>query len=80
MHPKDADGIVNSVDTDQTAPLLIWVCTVGPDLSVRRHRNITVRFKLLWMFIAPWKHPRSIDLYGNFIYTVFHIYFLLRFL
>ena len=27
MHPKDAEGIANSVDPDQTAPL-IWVCTV----------------------------------------------------
>ena len=41
MHPKDADGIANSVDPDQTAPL-IWVCTVCPDLSVRKLRNITV--------------------------------------
>ena len=44
MHPKDAEGIANSVDPDQTAPLggLIWVCTVCPDLSVRKLRNITV--------------------------------------
>ena len=27
MHPKDADGMVNSVDPDQNVPL-IWVCTV----------------------------------------------------
>ena len=34
MHPKDAEGIANSVDPDQTAPRssLIWVCTVvDPD-------------------------------------------------
>ena len=37
MRPKDADGIANSVDPDQTAPRsslirssLIWVCTVCP--------------------------------------------------
>ena len=44
MHPKDAEGIANSVDPDQTAPRssLIWVCTVCPDLSVRKLRNITV--------------------------------------
>ena len=39
MHPKDAAGIANSVDPDQTAP--IWVCTVCPDLSVRKFRIIT---------------------------------------
>ena len=44
MHPKDAEGITDRVDPDQTAPLgaLIWVCTVCPDLSVRKLRNITV--------------------------------------
>ena len=44
MHPKDVEGIANSVDPDQTAPRisLIWVCTVRPDLSVRKLRNITV--------------------------------------
>ena len=43
MHPKDADGIANSVDPDQTArSSLIWVCTVCPGLSVRKLRNITV--------------------------------------
>ena len=33
---KDANGIANSEDRDQTAPLgsLIWVCTVCPSLSV----------------------------------------------
>ena len=42
------DGMANSVDSDQTAPLgavyssLIWVCTVCPDLSVRKLRNITI--------------------------------------
>ena len=29
--PKDADGLANSVDPDQTSSL-IWVCTVYPDL------------------------------------------------
>ena len=41
MCPKCADGMANSVDTDQTAP--IWVCTVCPDLSVRKLRIITVQ-------------------------------------
>ena len=44
MHPKDAGGIANSVDPDQTAPRssLIWVFTVCPDLSVQKLRKITV--------------------------------------
>ena len=37
MHPKDAEGIANS---------LIWVCTVCPDLSVRKLRNITIHVHL----------------------------------
>ena len=41
MRPKDAEGIANSVDPDHTARLL-WVCTVCPDLSVRKLGNITV--------------------------------------
>ena len=40
MHPKNAAGIANSVDTDQTAPL--WVCDVCLDLSVWKLRIITV--------------------------------------
>ena len=39
MHPKDAAGIANSVNPDQT---LIRVCIVCPDLSVRKLRIITV--------------------------------------
>ena len=39
---NDANGIANSEDPDQTAP--IWVCTVCPDQSVRELRVITVRF------------------------------------
>ena len=56
MSPNDADGMANSVDPDQTAPLgaadcssrssLIWVCTVCPDLSVRKLRIITVSITL----------------------------------
>ena len=42
MHPNDADGMANSVDPDQTAPL--GVCTVCPDLSVRKLRIITVSY------------------------------------
>ena len=41
MSPNDADGMANSVDPDQTAPL-IWVCTVCPGISVRKLRKIMV--------------------------------------
>ena len=46
MHRKDAGGIENSVDPDQTAPRssLIWVCTFCPSLSVWKLRIITVCF------------------------------------
>ena len=44
MRLKDADGMANSVDPDQTAPRssLIWVYTVCLDLPVRKLRIITV--------------------------------------
>ena len=41
ISPNDAEGIANSVDPDQTAPL-IWVCTVCSGISVRKLRIITV--------------------------------------
>ena len=44
MHPNDADGMANSVDPEQIAPLgaVIWVYTVCLDLSVLKFRNIMV--------------------------------------
>ena len=42
MSPNDAGGMANSVDPDQTAPCLIWVCTVCPGISVRKLRIIMV--------------------------------------
>ena len=45
LHQNNANGIANSEDPDQTAPLgevLIWVSTVCPDLSVRKLMIITV--------------------------------------
>ena len=52
MGPKDADGIVNSIDLDHTAPRsnLIWAYTVCLDLSVRKLRNISVgnNYTHLW--------------------------------
>ena len=57
MHPKDAEGIVNSVDPDHTASRssLIWVCTVCPGLSVRKLRIITEdpdQSALFWICIV----------------------------
>ena len=34
VSPNNADGMANSVDPDQTAPL--WVCAVCPGISVRK--------------------------------------------
>ena len=45
MLPKNAEGIANSVDPDQTARL--WVCTVYPDVYVRKLMIITVY--TLWL-------------------------------
>ena len=45
-HGSDADPLANSVDSDQTAPL-IWVCTVCSDLSVLILRTFMVRFSWL---------------------------------
>ena len=61
MCPKCADGMANSVDTDQTAPRrsLIWVYTVCPDLSVGKHRIIggfhnSSLLELTYSFIKFW--------------------------
>ena len=62
MRPKDAEGIANSVDPDQIAPL-IWVCTVCPALPVRKLRIITVRA----LFNQVWKYFRvvTMEFYGR---------------
>ena len=52
MSPNDADGMANSVDPDQTAPL-IWVCTVCPGISVRKLRIITVSTVKVLKFQTP---------------------------
>ena len=50
MSAKDADGMTNSVDPDQTAPLLkIWVHTVCPALPIQMFRINTVA-KLCMLF------------------------------
>ena len=41
MYPKDAAGIANRVDRSS----LIWVCTVCPNLSVRKLRIIKVALR-----------------------------------
>ena len=51
MSPNDADGMANSVDPDQTARSLIWVCTVCPGISVRKLRIIRVMSKYLFMMM-----------------------------
>ena len=43
MSTNDADGMANSVDPYQTRSSLIWVCTICPDISVRKLRIITVK-------------------------------------
>ena len=59
---EDADSIANSVDPDQTAcrSSLIWVCTVRPDLSVRKLGNITVYWihkNVIQNYHETWKIP-----------------------
>ena len=63
MHLKDAEGIANSVDPDQTS--LIWVCTVCPDLSVRKLRNITVSttVTLITWSIVLYSKPFGINVF-----------------
>ena len=75
MSPKDADGIANSVVPDQSS--LIWVCTVCPDLSVRRLRIITV-LRSAWestQLYDQCHHLRSLDNYGHHWTTMDMIYF-----
>ena len=57
MRPKDAEGTANSVDPDQTVP--IWICTVCPNLSVRKLRIIRVEQN--WYFIMYRKNPKNLD-------------------
>ena len=47
MSPIDAERIANSVDPDQRSSL-IWVCTVCPDLSVRKRTKITEVLENAW--------------------------------
>ena len=45
MHPKVAEGMANSADPDQTAPLWSGSTLFAQDLSVRKFRNIMVSLK-----------------------------------
>ena len=60
MGPKDADRMANSVDPDQTAPL-IWVYTVcpHPDMSVRKLRIIMVHRDNLFLIGMAMQHHLS---------------------
>ena len=65
MSPNDADGMANSVDTDQSAPL-IWVCTVCPGISVRKLRITTVKYFICFQTNCNLKWPEeSKTNYGN---------------
>ena len=60
---KDAAGIANSEDPDQTAPFrssLIWVCTVCPDLSVQKLQFIMVFTKFLSFSLVNSSHGKKI--------------------
>ena len=75
MSPNDTDGMANSVDPDQTAPLRLglWLglglgCTVCPGLAVRKLRIITVITNKLNIYIYIY-----IYIY-IFIYLYLYIY------
>ena len=63
MHPKDAEGIANSVDPDQTAPL-VWsgsalfaqIC-LSENFEKLLYQNILGKFRILLMIliIFPFK-------------------------
>ena len=80
MHPKDAEGIANSVYPDQTAPLgsLIWVCIVCPDLSVRKLGNITVTVFLYAQIKIHIIQKRLLVLKIILDKRIIQIYFLVR--
>ena len=63
MCAKDADGLANSVDLDQTAPSnLIWIYTVCPDLSVKIFSIITVfsfTFKGSVLFLCNFRRGKK---------------------
>ena len=84
MSLKDADGMANSVDPDQTASRksLIWVYTVWPSLSVQKHRIITVNgpaHEIMVLFVLrkpilqtrKCSHPVGLDIWflvRSFVY------------
>ena len=53
FHQKDANGIANSEDPDQTAPL-IWVCTVCPYPSVRKLKICSQHNIAFGLFVHQW--------------------------
>ena len=63
MSPKDADGMANSVDPDQTP--LIWVYTVWPGLSVRKLRINTVSLLIALNHLELTQHHKFSKFYTS---------------
>ena len=69
MHPKDADGMANSVDPEQTSrSSLIWVYTVCLDLPFRKLWIIMVMKLLLLGFEI--KLLKTTGIYRNGSYCI----------
>ena len=67
IRPKDADGMANSEDPDQTRSSLIWVYTVCPDLSVQKFRNIVVCLSQVRMTILIFHYDYEVFGFMNII-------------
>ena len=65
MHSKDADGIANSVDPDQTAPLSGSALFAQPYLSEKLG---SLRYSKSSKLIAPDKNLRSLGKYAPFFW------------
>ena len=67
MDTNKADGMTNSVGSDQTAPhrtSLIWVCTVFSDRFVPILRNLTLIFSvMITINVYPFKSNNFLLLY-----------------
>ena len=77
MHPKDAEGIANSVEPDRTAPDLgLHFC---PDMSVQKLRNVTVMENILTERKFSDKVCSTTRLYMSQLSTIYiiNIYFII---
>ena len=63
MSPNDADWMANSVDPDQTAPL-IWFCTVCPGISVRKLRIVMI-------VLLKMRHVMRVLFFSSFVNSFF---------